>query len=141
MKPPSERNQDFLEVYAEDALRTILEAEAGPKGSLSCIRCTNNHSGSLKAVPDPPSLYRCFDCIQGPILCSDCILSTHTNNPFHSVQEWDSTRGFWSRRSLTELGFVLNLGHTGHSCPLAGGRTRNTTVVHEHGVHQFPVRF
>ncbi len=86
-------------------------------------------------------VYRCFDCHDPAYECQGCALTFHRRNPFHRMEEWDPRRGFWERRSLGELGYVINLGHPhGHGCPL-NRKPRPMTIVHGHGVHPYAVRF
>lgn len=86
-------------------------------------------------------IYRCQDCVHGPLSCSTCVVSDHINTPFHRVDAWLCKRKFWEKCSLANLGLIIDLGHGGQKCPLALTRTRNMTIVHTNGVHDFAVRF
>jgi hypothetical protein len=42
-------------------------------------------------------------------------LETHLHLPFHKVNKWNGK--FFEKTSLHALGYVIHLGHAGHSCP------------------------
>ncbi|TFK60280.1 hypothetical protein BDN72DRAFT_739722, partial [Pluteus cervinus] len=80
------------------------------------------------------AIYRCVDCFHSSLLCSTCIVATHTLNPFHRLETWRGT--YFSRVSLNSLGGTIHLGHGGQRCPnilpLSG---RHITIVHTNGIH------
>lgn len=85
-------------------------------------------------------LYRCEECFLCPTLCRQCIAATHIQHPFHHIQLW--TGNYFSRSSLSVVGFSLPLGHNGHPCPnRASGLGRMTTVVHTNGIHKLRVEY
>lgn len=129
---PSEYMKEFLNDYAQRALDDMLGREAGP--SRACNEC-GGESGEV-------GQYRCFDCHLPPILCKPCLFKQHVHSPFHFVNEWDPKRRFWRRRPLTELGYILALGHEGQRCPRAHrANGRPMCIVSQHGVHKVPVLF
>ncbi|KZV99664.1 hypothetical protein EXIGLDRAFT_605378 [Exidia glandulosa HHB12029] len=75
-----------------------------------------------------------FDCFQLRPLCPACIVDAHVHSPFHVIHHWNN--GFFSRKTLSQLGLVINIGHYGDACPNAATRAPlNVTVVHERGIH------
>ncbi|KAI0686739.1 hypothetical protein BC835DRAFT_1287652 [Cytidiella melzeri] len=88
------------------------------------------------------TLYRCKECWRHPPLCKKCVVTTHTGNPLHIVEEWTHERGFWKRQTLAELGMVIHLGdHGGDTCYSTVSGTREICVVNLHGIQQAYVRF
>ncbi|KAI0323717.1 hypothetical protein GY45DRAFT_1264149, partial [Cubamyces sp. BRFM 1775] len=83
---------------------------------------------------------RCFDCYHAPAVCKECLVASHQQNPFHRVEEWQPSLGFWQRRSLCDLGLVIYLNHNGDVCYSSPG-PRKMTVVHEHGIHAAAIAF
>lgn len=125
--------QDFTDNHAETALEDIQAPEAGPSVDARCASCS-------VAFKDA-SAWRCCDCTIPPTMCDSCFKKTHVNNPFHYVRVWNRERRFWERRSLTELGVVVELGHEGRHCPLANSPPRPMVIVHDGGVHRVRVGF
>ncbi len=128
--------RQFLMKWAASAQRAYLAREAGPVYPIPCADCGQIFTEDLNE-----SVYRCFDCYDANHQCKSCAITTHQKNPLHRVEAWDPRVRFWSRQSLGELGLVINLRHTnGESCPL-NKSTRSMTLVHDHGVHPYEVRF
>src|SRR6266576_2902602 len=107
-------------------LAAILSAEADDGIGWLC-RCANS-----KEV----ALYRCIDCSFSPVLCSTCIIMSHSRDPFHRMQKWNGVN--FHRTSLLELGQTICLGHRGASCSnrFPGSKGCATTVVHTNGLYQ-----
>ncbi len=85
--------------------------------------------------------YRCVDCFRRPDLCYGCVQKYHQRNPFHRILCWDAELGFWDRRTMTDLGFILYPGHGGHKCSLNSREPRPLVVVHGNGVMTMLVSF
>lgn len=87
-----------------------------------------------------PAPYKCEECFHPLMLCKTCIISTHTQHPFHHIGEWTGTH--FQRISLSSIGAVLHLGHRGEKCknrlPVSG---RNTVIVHTNGIHRVCVDY
>ncbi|KAI9068666.1 hypothetical protein FKP32DRAFT_1561201, partial [Trametes sanguinea] len=124
----------FLRSWAQRAEQALLKREAGPTFPLSCPPPCG------KPLDDPEPVYRCFDCYHARVVCKSCVVGAHGQNPFHRIEEWDPTLGFWQRRSLYDLGLVIHLGHQGEVCYASPG-PRKMTVVHEHGIHTAAIAF
>ncbi|KAF8600559.1 hypothetical protein BDV93DRAFT_428031, partial [Ceratobasidium sp. AG-I] len=58
--------------------------------------------------------YRCQTCSTTQNLCSPCLLSAHQHQPTHRVERLDQS--VWVETALSELGYVLRLGHNGSIC-------------------------
>lgn len=125
--------EEFLK-WAEGSQRAILEREIGPVYPVRCAAPCKTIINSGDAV------YRCFDCYHAPIECNLCIVASHQRNPFHRIEEWCPALGFWQRRSLHDLGLVIQLGHHEGTC-YSSDSPRRTTVVHEHGIHSVAIKF
>jgi hypothetical protein len=72
----------------------------------SCTQCASETS--------PPELYRCYSCAGTSLKCRACLITSHSLLPLHRAALWTGT--FWDDRSLTDLGLVVHLGHSGSSC-------------------------
>ncbi|KAI0037558.1 hypothetical protein FA95DRAFT_1506816, partial [Auriscalpium vulgare] len=72
------------------------------------------------------------------MLCRECAVRTHLDNPFHQVEEWVGT--YFKRRGLQELGLVIRLGHGGDVCPCAKEPV-SMTVTHVNGIHTCDIQF
>ena len=95
-------------------------------------------------------MYRCFDCFNAPLECASCTISTHARNPFHRIDVWAPPVGFWDRKSLAAVKtasgdrLTIELEHAlGEACSSrdASREPRQMTIVHDHGIHEYPVRF
>ena len=96
-------------------------------------------------------MIRCKDCFGIDLLCGDCMVKAHTDNPLHIVEvckllffltfincfllkEW--TGNFFKRTTLKTLGLRVQLGHVGKK--QCGGRRPAHTdfvVLHTNGIH------
>jgi len=90
----------------------------------------------------PVNNIRCLSCQTCHTWCGPCAVRSHVHHPFHQMQQW--TGQFYDNITLHDLGYVLNLGHNGHSCPNnmeeSGGNwfCGHFTIIHSTGifVHQ-----
>jgi hypothetical protein len=104
-----------------------------------------------------PRIIRCRDCFGGLQECIDCCLQRHARLPLHVLdvnsptlpltfvtdlilftKEW--TGEYWDRRTLKELGLIIQMGHNDTPC-LNPAPTLTTTVLDHNGIHQVAVRF
>jgi hypothetical protein len=60
------------------------------------------------------SIYRCKTCLVASQYCAPCLLSAHQHQATHRVEYWDDST--WTETSLTDLGYILYLGHRGSTC-------------------------
>ena len=120
---------------APQAQQVMFAREAGPSPAVKCVYPL------CEEPPENQPSYRCFDCYHAPVLCEDCIVRDHLHNPFHRIEVWTDSAGFWRRMSLGQLdSFILNLGHAGDECSLQD-KLRTVTIVHDHGIVEMKVRF
>ncbi|EJD33078.1 hypothetical protein AURDEDRAFT_77232 [Auricularia subglabra TFB-10046 SS5] len=89
-------------------------------------------------------IFRCTDCFGSPMLCAQCVISTHIRQPLHRVEKWTDTH--FSKARLGDLGMKLHLGHEGKPCPtvLEQGTKEEKegtkmTIVHLNGHHTLSV--
>ncbi|TBU21115.1 hypothetical protein BD311DRAFT_838744, partial [Dichomitus squalens] len=121
---PSERMRQFLHQWARPAKAAYMRREAGPIFPTKCHSCSAVFSGNTTEI-----MYRCFDCLNAPIECGECTISSHVRTPFHRVDVWAPDLGFWDRKSLaavkspTGARLTIELGHP---------------FVHDHGIHEYP---
>jgi hypothetical protein len=91
---------------------------------------------------DVLDLFRCRTCLGSANHCKTCIVEIHSSQPFHQIVSWSHAHGCFLPTSLTQLGFVLDIGRGYHvsDCPssimLAG-----ITVVHSHGIHDLSIKY
>ncbi|EJD34504.1 hypothetical protein AURDEDRAFT_76131 [Auricularia subglabra TFB-10046 SS5] len=109
----------------------MYEREYDARLGTTCSRC-----GGVEAA------YKCFECFQAPPLCKSCIKDAHTHAPFHEIHEW--TGSHLRKVSLSEIGFVIHLGHDGevHDCGACSSCSRETctmTIVHGGGIREMNV--
>ena len=84
-------------------LQHLLNMEA-PLEPFICVTCKH-----------APIQYKCLDCHGLPQVCQDCLLSLHSHNLLHKVEEWTGT--YFKKASLKQAGLVVHLGHGGGKCP------------------------
>lgn len=98
-------------------------------GLCSLIGCNN------------PATARCQECTQTRPFCQACVVSRHRNLPLHWIDVWNGN--FFERKDLSELHFILHLGHRGEECPNAtkGFKPADFVILHENGVHKCQVKY
>lgn len=72
------------------------------------------------------------------------MLHSHTRLPFHRPRRWtlEGNYGAWSRISLTDLGYILQLGHGVVECPCASiDRIRPLQLFDLNGQHVIHASF
>ena len=118
--------------WASALLETMYHSEFDEGFGKLCTQCEED--AKEKCI----GLYRCTDCFQSPILCKACAIRTHKWNPFHRLQMWTGTH--LERKTLHDLGFVLNLGHYGDPCPKAS-LSSELVVLHTNGIQKATVTY
>ena len=115
--------------HFESLQAAILSTEVDDRVGLPC-QCQRD-----------TALFRCMDCSFSPILCSFCVVTSHTNNPFHRLQKWVGS--YFDQTALSDLGYIVGLGHYGTLCPnrLPDSKGRPTTVVHVNGIHHIRIQY
>ncbi|KAH9936583.1 uncharacterized protein B0H18DRAFT_868044, partial [Fomitopsis serialis] len=92
--------------------------------------------GAQCACGQAPATVRCGDCLQAPLQCCSCLVSSHARNPFHWIDKW--TGRFLEKQDLSDIGLVVYLGHHGDRCrylrPTATPITY--TITHSNGIHR-----
>ncbi|KAJ6602999.1 hypothetical protein B0H10DRAFT_2079964 [Mycena sp. CBHHK59/15] len=92
--------------------------------------------GCRKADPN----YRCAQqvCYGPSLFCKQRIVKKHAALPTHWIQEWNSV--FFKRRSLKELGLVVQLGHpVGTACSTPVKANKDFVVIDLTGIHEVAV--
>ncbi|THU91199.1 hypothetical protein K435DRAFT_863641 [Dendrothele bispora CBS 962.96] len=85
--------------------------------------------------------YRCLGCKDSRLYCKACLVRKHAQNPFHRIQQWNSS--FFCRDTFHNLGFILLLGQTtGQICPCASLAPVKTLVALDvTGVHKLNILY
>jgi hypothetical protein len=98
---------DYIEQYVdrmEEFLGALISREAMPEGAGICRHCNRG----IFAV------WRCKDCSLATPMCRACMRHSHTENPFHRIQQWNG--GFFRSAGLWEVGsYLLVQHHTGEA--------------------------
>ena len=65
----------------------------------------------------------------------------HRNHPLHWVEVWNGH--YFEHRDLSQLGFVIYLGHGGHRCHNRATNSTSTAfvILHTNGVHHCKVEY
>ncbi|KAF7797969.1 hypothetical protein EIP86_009176 [Pleurotus ostreatoroseus] len=90
------------------------------------------------ACQEQTSVAKCEDCFVDEVLCEGCVLRRHARNPLHFIKVWQDDH--FVRRSLFDLGLVVQLGHGGRGVCLKHV-SRTLVVIHSNGVHKVNARF
>ena len=65
----------------------------------------------------------CLDCHGRHSECRECVLSSHSQLPFHRLERWNGK--CFLKSSLFEQEVVLHIGHGGQRCPSRPGGHRD----------------
>ncbi|KAJ8494859.1 hypothetical protein ONZ45_g13096 [Pleurotus djamor] len=120
---------EWMPFRDEYLLEMIRLDGTGDAVLLACSICK-------ESVSNP---YRCCDCFSRRLLCQNCCLSAHSENPLHVIQQWNSS--FFERVPLGAAGLQVQLGHyPGTICthPLT---VEEFTILHVNGIHSITVKF
>ncbi|KAJ7662673.1 hypothetical protein DFH06DRAFT_1325031 [Mycena polygramma] len=93
--------REWVREGRDDYLEEVLYAEGrGPHSEYTaCPRCS-------EAKPE----YRCRSCMSGGrMLCKECMVVTHRQNPLHPIQVW--TGSWFEKTTLKKMGLRIQLGH------------------------------
>ncbi|KAG8712930.1 hypothetical protein FRC08_013918 [Ceratobasidium sp. 394] len=93
----------WLAESSQDYLATLYDREAPPATGL-CDECHQ----------EAKVLYRCQSCHSSSQSCAACLVSAHRRLPTHRIERWDEA--IWTEASLSDLGYILCLGHHGATC-------------------------
>ena len=87
--------------------------------------------------------FRCQDCYGPHWWCQACLIKNHRLHPFHRPQQWKE--GSFKNISLSDLGYVFILGHSGTGLPCSDEDNflgdRLMTLIHVNGIFERCVRF
>ncbi|KAJ6479819.1 hypothetical protein C8R45DRAFT_1054444 [Mycena sanguinolenta] len=120
---------EHQEEYLDEMLR--LEGRGYPAIHSMCGGCS---------VVDP-KFHCCQQTCYGPSLyCGQCVVDRHAVLPTPWIEEWNGA--FFERRSLKELGLVIQLGHPpGITCPNPLRANKAFVLIDLTGVHNVAVNF
>ncbi|KAJ7736633.1 hypothetical protein B0H16DRAFT_1466534 [Mycena metata] len=88
--------------------------------------------------PDARCSFRCKNCFGDEMLCADCMVDRHQENPLHRIEIWNGA--FFETTSLKSLGLRVQLGHPPrHRCPEPHPLHADFVVLHTNGIHEVAV--
>ncbi|KAJ7210362.1 hypothetical protein GGX14DRAFT_565567 [Mycena pura] len=95
-----------------------------------CRDCRNAHASAI---------FRCRNCFGDALLCRDCMVARHADNPLHRIEMWNDN--FFESTSLKTLGMRIQLGThpLGQACPMPHPLHKNFVVLHTNGIHEVDV--
>ncbi|KAF7305856.1 CxC2 domain-containing protein [Mycena chlorophos] len=128
-RPSDPALQDWAQKHRNTFLQALLWHDGrGSEDIKLCTRC--NRAGHT-------ARYRCDDCFSQRLLCRECCVEVHGMLPLHIIQQWDPSRGFFSKTSLKSLGLRVQLGHSAANtrCPKPMAAHAQFVVLHDNGVH------
>ncbi|KAJ7190623.1 hypothetical protein GGX14DRAFT_579706 [Mycena pura] len=128
--PADKSMDDWMRLLRDIYLVQLLWRDGrGYAVSDTCASCKRN-----------PSLYRCQECAGGVMLCRECCVDKHADNPLHVIYEWNGV--FFVKKPLKDLKLRIQFGHPPRekcSNPQAGNS--KFVVVHDNGIHQVDINF
>ncbi|KAG1868451.1 hypothetical protein F4604DRAFT_1881562 [Suillus subluteus] len=85
--------------------------------------------------------FQCIDCLGTELYCKGCIVTLHTRNPVHRIQEWSNS--CFTAVSLKDLGLCVQLGHfAGDSCLLPEQAFNDDfTLINTNSIHTIGLDF
>ncbi|THU91454.1 hypothetical protein K435DRAFT_820836 [Dendrothele bispora CBS 962.96] len=120
--------------YRDEYLAEFIRLEG--RGDFDSECCPFCKSGDLE---EHPVLYRCLDCFGGDLVCRECCVKSHTENPLHIIEKWSGN--CFDEVSLKSLGLCVQLGHRyGETCT-DQRFIKRFTVMHVNGMHEVNVAF
>ncbi|KAL0576618.1 hypothetical protein V5O48_005376 [Marasmius crinis-equi] len=97
------------------------------------VRQDDEKDGSL-----PPTI-RCRECFHQDLLCAECCVRRHWDNPYHHVEEWAGE--LFERTSLADLGLIIQLNHVSGTCSNPVKCYQHLVVIHTNGIHRVNFQF
>lgn len=88
-----------------------------------------------------PRLFRCTECADFGVSCKECVLASHSKNPFHVIER--HTGNFFERCGLASIGMRTHLLHNGGQCPYSKEEYSGVeiNVIHTTGMQRAQVCF
>lgn len=124
------------------------EEARGTPHSVNCRSWGLTSDAADELLTEWSPLFRCRDCFGGQMLCLLCLHDQHQQEPFHRIEFWQQATWF-QRTTLWDTGFIWNVGHQGHQCPVVATRTAQgmqkepnlLRVVHINGMHDVRAQY
>ncbi|KAL0569846.1 hypothetical protein V5O48_012112 [Marasmius crinis-equi] len=82
---------------------------------------------------------RCRECFHWDLVCPDCSVRRHWDNPYHHIEEW--TGEMFERTSLAEQGLVMQLNHVSGRCSKPVKCYQHLVIIHTNGIHHVNLQF
>ncbi|KAJ7696888.1 hypothetical protein B0H14DRAFT_2230233, partial [Mycena olivaceomarginata] len=98
-----------------------------------CPRC-----GNAARAPT----FRCQECAGGLLLCQECCVDKHADDPLHVIYISLERLFFFAKTSLKEIGLRIQFGHPPReSCTNPQPGNSGFVVLHHNGIHTVDVDF
>ncbi|KAK7017498.1 hypothetical protein VNI00_018627 [Paramarasmius palmivorus] len=111
-------------------LDEIIRLEGRRSTPLRCFRCKQSDT----------DLYRCRDCCEKRLSCSECLVFDHRRRPFDRVEKWNGK--FFERVTLKSLGLFIQLGHPpGEACKMHDRAPSGFVIVDINSIQEVDVRY
>ncbi|KAJ8090814.1 hypothetical protein PM082_024727 [Marasmius tenuissimus] len=95
----------------------------------TCGRCTSSRA-----------TWRCLDCFGLRLVCRDCLINSHLDEPLHRIEEWKND--FFHPSTLKDVGLRFQLGHkAGERCALPQPGHKDFVVLSWNGIHNVNLDF
>ncbi|KAJ7642666.1 hypothetical protein DFH06DRAFT_1137218 [Mycena polygramma] len=129
---PSDKVMDrFLRTLRDIYLVQLLRRDGWGAAPSVCPRC--------KDATQTPA-YWCQECAGGLVLCKECCLDRHLDDPLHVIYEW--TGVFFAKTSLKKLDQRIQFGHPPREkCLRPQAGHEDFVVLHDNGIHTVAVDF
>ncbi|KAG6819140.1 hypothetical protein H0H93_014961 [Arthromyces matolae] len=122
----------YRQSYLDEMLR--WEGRGDVRGEIQCPDCLRRGNPQ----PGAPQ-YRCLECFIPDLVCADCCVRRHQQQPLHTIEKYDGT--FFSRSQLKDLGLVIQLGHVSLHCPQPEAGPSDFQILHSNGIHNVAIRY
>ncbi|KAJ7900467.1 hypothetical protein B0H13DRAFT_2336571 [Mycena leptocephala] len=128
--PALHRFRDRRDACLSNMLHRDGCLHADPDVCRGCKKPTN---------PETEPAFRCQDCYGDDLLCCECMVGRHAENPLHWMEKWNG-QYFEERCNLKALGLRVQLGHPPHQCcPEPMALHSHFVVLHTNGIHEVAV--
>ncbi|KAJ7754817.1 hypothetical protein B0H16DRAFT_1458854 [Mycena metata] len=128
--PVLHRFRSIRNMYCRNMLRRAGCGNAGAGTDTDLCRLCKREGAT--------SSYRCKNCFGDAMLCAECIVDRHAENPLHRIEFWNGR--FFETTSLKSLGLRVQLGHAPRQrCSEPRALHTDFIVLHTNGIHEVAV--
>ncbi|KAJ7197571.1 hypothetical protein GGX14DRAFT_574051 [Mycena pura] len=132
VKPADPAMRTWMLDHRDSFLHVLLWGDGCGEASTSvCPGC---------CAPGKEPRLRCRDCQGGVLLCADCCVEAHLENPLHIVEEWNGV--YFVKVALKNFGLRVQFRHPPRQkCAVPVHGYSEFTVLHHNGIHEVAVDF